>query len=509
MSIEDQRPNPIAVEVASSPIEPPLPPAQSQADCPAADPAGAIVALIRQTVEFLVVLSLSIILFRTFAAEAYIVPTGSMAPTLLGLHKEVDCANCKIRYVLGMDEQGRSGRAVCPNCGQVDINTAGAIVSNGDRLLVQKFLFDVRGPRRWEAAVFQSTAEPNQAYVKRVVALPGEAVQIRGGDVYIDGRIARKGLAEFRAMRQLVYDNNFLPADVDRYPRWAFRRGSPRNLRPSGWKAEGTGFVHASAQADGDLVDWLDYRHWDPDTGRYGPVRDFYPYNGGDLRGDNVVTDLMLDAKVSARPDARTLVIRINPGSESVFVTLPIDGRARPEARRNGRLYELTNVAGAIASSPADRDRSYHLEVAVVDRRLLVAIDGKLAFDPVDFDVSAIGPVPFATPLSIGVQGGGISVSDVKVYRDVYYTSALANALRLPFGVETPFILGPDEYFVLGDNSPVSNDSRFWEKSPVVRRKDFLGKPFLVHLPGQLFSLRVFGRSICWIPDPREIRYIR
>ncbi|MBV8611464.1 MAG: S26 family signal peptidase, partial [Singulisphaera sp.] len=42
--------------------------------------------VVRQTVEFLVVLCLCILLFRTFAAEAYVVPTGSMAPTLLGLH---------------------------------------------------------------------------------------------------------------------------------------------------------------------------------------------------------------------------------------------------------------------------------------------------------------------------------------------------------------------------------------------------------------------------------------
>jgi signal peptidase I len=69
--------------------------------------------------------------------------------------------------------------------------------------------------------------------------------------------------------------------------------------------------------------------------------------------------------------------------------------------------------------------------------------------------------------------------------------------------------LGDDEFFVLGDNSPVSNDSRFWSEGPVVRGSMFIGKPFLVHLPGELVPLRVFGRSVCWVPDPRRIRYIR
>src|SRR4051794_15843934 len=72
----------------------------------------------RAVAEFLVVLCLSVMLFRTFAAEAYIVPTGSMAPTLLGQHREIVCPNCDFRIILGLDELGRSGRPVCPNCGQ-------------------------------------------------------------------------------------------------------------------------------------------------------------------------------------------------------------------------------------------------------------------------------------------------------------------------------------------------------------------------------------------------------
>ncbi len=500
MTIFDRRPEPDPM--VSSPV-PPSPPDSDD------NPRIALAALVRQTVEFLVSLCLCLMLFRTFAAEAYIVPTGSMAPTLLGLHKEVTCTNCRFRFVLGMDERGRSGRAVCPNCGQHETDASASIASSGDRLLVQKYLFDIRGPRRWEVAVFQSQNEPNQAYVKRVVGLPGEMVQVRGGDLYINGRIARKSLAELRAIRQLVYDNDFIPKDSDRFPRWVFRRGPSRIATPSGWKADGSGFIHEPSKYDRDLVDWLDYRHWDPDTGRYGPVRDVYAYNGGDVRGDNTVSDLMLDCTLSVRPDAQNLVVRMNTVTETFFVTLPVDDRAKPEVRRGGKRLEVGPALATIKSSPADAPRSQRLEVALVDRRLMVAIDGKPAFDPVDFEGVLSGPTPFATPVSIGVQGGGVSVSSPRIFRDIHYTSALANTPKRPFGVESPFILGADEYFVLGDNSPVSNDSRFWAASPVVHRKDFLGKPFLVHLPGQLFSLRVFGRSICWIPDPREIRYIR
>src|SRR5438445_12568202 len=120
----------------------------------------------RQTVEFLILLGIGILLLRTFAAEAYVVPTGSMAPTLLGFHKELTCPNCKFPFVIGMDEQGASGRPVCPNCGQDGMGNVPAVECNGDRLLVQKFLFDMRRPRRWEVPVFDSPIEPGQSSVK-------------------------------------------------------------------------------------------------------------------------------------------------------------------------------------------------------------------------------------------------------------------------------------------------------------------------------------------------------
>ncbi len=469
---------------------------------------GAIFTLIRQTVEFLIVLCLGIMMIRTFVAEAYIVPTGSMAPTLLGMHKEITCSNCGYLFVLGADEQGRSGRAICPNCGQHE-RTASAIVSNGDRLLVQKYLFDLRSPRRWEVAVFQSRNEPNQAYVKRVVGLPGELLQLRSGDLFINGQIARKNMAEFRAVRQLVYDNDFMPKDADRFPRWVYRRGRGRASEPSGWEPGGTGFEHIASKRDSDLIDWLDYRHWDPDTGRYGPIRDYYGYNGGEMRGDHTITDMMVDCMVATRAEAKSVVVRLNTAGETFFITLPVDGRAKPEVRRNGKLMELGDFDAQLRSSMAEAPRYQHLEVALVDRRVMVMIDGRPAFAPLDFEGVMAGSAPFATPVSIGVQGGGVSLKSVKLYRDVYYTAALANTPKRPHGVENPVVLGPNEYFVLGDNSPVSNDSRFWPGSPVVLRSDFLGKPFLVHLPGQLVLCHVLGRSLGWIPDLREIRYIR
>lgn len=467
--------------------------------------------IVRQTVEFLIVLSLCLLVFRTFAAEAYIVPTGSMAPTLLGNHREVDCTNCGFRFAMAHDDEDRAGRAVCPNCGQTDLDHAPAVLCSGDRVLVQKFLYDFRTPKRWEVAVFRYPNEPMMAYVKRVVGLPGEEVRIVGGDVEINGRIARKSLKEQRAMRVLVHDHNFRPKDSNRFPRWVFRRGSRADGLVSGWKPVGTEFIREPTAGPANTVDWLEYRHWDPDRGRYTPVYDFNAYNGGDLRGENQVRDLMLEARIEPSRDVDAVMVRINSGSDSFLLSIGVNtpNVELKRLRRTGNQVQLAQVRNPLNASRRPGKPSL-LEISVMDRRFTAAIDGELLFDPIDYDDPEVGLGPRDNPVALGVRGGGrLAVSDLRVFRDVYYTATLANAPRRPFGVDSAYLLGPDDFFVLGDNSPVSNDSRFWAGSPVVPSALLLGKPFLVHLPGQVVPLEVFGRSVYWVPDPREIRYIR
>lgn len=465
---------------------------------------------VRQTVEFLIALSVGILVIRTFTAEAYVVPTGSMAPTLLGNHEEVVCSNCGIRFALGLDEEGRAaGQPICPNCGEDKLDRAPIVPCSGDRLLVQKGLYDFKRPRRWEVAVFHFPAEPTQAYVKRVVGLPGESVQIAQGDVYINGKIARKSLSEQRAIRILVHDSLYVGRDADRVPRFVFHRGRPRSGATSSWRTEGPLLIHDGADAADDSMDWVDYRHRDPDRAQYTPIYDFNPYNGGELRGENRVPDVMVEAHLSVGNDVPAVDVRLNSGADRFVVTLPFQGGGLPEVRRNNRPVTLSHAVPVPPHRAGAAPQSRVLEASIMDHRLTVAMDGVVLFDPVDYDDPAFGYGADVSPIGLALRQGSLTVERLKVFRDVYYTSALANTPRRPFGVDEPYTLGPDAFFVLGDNSSVSNDSRFWARSPVVPGDLFLGKPFLVHLPGQVVPLEVFGRSVYWVPDPREIRYIR
>ena len=218
--------------------------------------------LIRQTVEMIVLLCLCVVLVRTFSAEAYVVPTGSMAPTLLGLHRELSCESCRFVFVVGIDEDGHTGPAVCPNCGKRSRDDTPSIECGGDRVLVQKFLYDFRRPKRWEVAVFYFPGEPTQAYVKRVVGLPGDTIRIVGGDIYVDGQIVRKTLPEIRATRVLIHDSRFLSQDAGSLPRWQFRSEAGDRPLESGWIGTRTARSHATVNpASRPQVDWLVYRH--------------------------------------------------------------------------------------------------------------------------------------------------------------------------------------------------------------------------------------------------------
>lgn len=55
----------------------------------------------------------------------------------------------------------------------------------GERLIVNKIVYDIRAPKRGEVIVFH--APEGKDYIKRVIALPGETVKVTGDKVYING----------------------------------------------------------------------------------------------------------------------------------------------------------------------------------------------------------------------------------------------------------------------------------------------------------------------------------
>lgn len=59
----------------------------------------------------------------------------------------------------------------------------------GERVVVEKLSYRARSPRRGEVVVccYEKNGGLSDPIIKRVIALPGETVEIRGGEVYING----------------------------------------------------------------------------------------------------------------------------------------------------------------------------------------------------------------------------------------------------------------------------------------------------------------------------------
>ncbi|BDZ81792.1 signal peptidase I [Claveliimonas bilis] len=62
-------------------------------------------------------------------------------------------------------------------------------LSDGDNLIVDKISYRFRDPKRYDIIVFPYKYEENTYYIKRIIGLPGETVQVTGGYVYINGEL--------------------------------------------------------------------------------------------------------------------------------------------------------------------------------------------------------------------------------------------------------------------------------------------------------------------------------
>ena len=541
---------------------------------------------IRSLSESFISLFIAVLLFRSFAAEGYMISTGSMAPCLLGFHKRVECPTCRELFAFGVaydtddpdeaDELIRArSRAVCPNCGQTGIDLSEVPRNHGDQLLVNKQAYQYRSPQRWEVIVFRNPAKPTEAYVKRVVGLPGERIQLSEGDVTINGRLARKDYEQQRAMRILVHNHDHRPKrDSGFQPHW---RPSPEDAvhlreatEPAGWQVDGNGFALKQGQErrpDHEPYRWVEYRHWvrsggmhdtsvtlqdwpvgvevssvppvglryDPESkalsctgglsesalteilaltddemfhaamrqlyelSHFAPLTDEYGYNpveGGAV--PNLVRDVMVSCRVQILNGSGEFAIQMTDGARNFACVMDA-------SRREIRLLVGDDEKPLTTGDwPKSLDKGTPIvEMSIIDQQIVLAVDGQLAMPPFPIEIPPETPIPRCA-VRVGGRGLDVHVDQLKLYRDVYYTTA-----RGRNGVIRPFVLDEDQFFMLGDNSPVSHDSRRWDDAPVDRSL-LLGKPFLVHLPSKPGRLRIWSYEMhLRMPDVERVRFLR
>lgn len=65
-------------------------------------------------------------------------------------------------------------------------------LDNGDQLIVDKITYRFQDPERFDIIVFPFHYKENTYYIKRIIGLPGETVQIADGTIYINGEVLKE-----------------------------------------------------------------------------------------------------------------------------------------------------------------------------------------------------------------------------------------------------------------------------------------------------------------------------
>ncbi|MFA5783745.1 MAG: signal peptidase I, partial [Phycisphaerae bacterium] len=473
-----------------------------------------------ETLQWLITALVLALFFRAAIMEAYRIPTGSMATTLKGSHFRLYCHNCGFDFERGFDPADYEypadslppdGKAIpydcqCPNCGYKFKYEQPIWVSAGDRILVLKCQYQFVEPKRWDVIVFKEPAEPTSNVIKRLVALPGETVEIVDGDIYINGKIARKPDSLQQRLWVPVYNNDYQPVKIDNESSRARLWDFPWQYNLSKWNVDGASF---KLICDSDAMCELTY----DDSQRNG-LKASYAYNGSVFRDDGPYCgDLKIDYCLQGRGDV------------SAGIELTENGQTWRGWTANGMMYIGGAANGRIEmlvekSFTGAWENGVLISFAKVDRRLIFQCDeDSISYDLGDEPNSLGEMIIDDAPVVKILAAGEVRISHLAIFRDIYYTCEhfAGESEKARAATGNSFKLEADEYFVLGDNSPNSYDGRWWTRPGIgnngktyrpgiVPRDYLLGRAVYVYWPNGFRPFEKFRTAM--IPNFGQMRFI-
>ncbi len=407
-----------------------------------------------------------------------VVSSGSMAPALLGPHVNLTCAHCNTTFAIDADGLPPSGAALCPNCGARQ-PLGDARRQRGDRVLVNRAAYAWRAPRRWERTVFRLPDQPQSMAVKRIVGLPGETIELRAGDVYINGQLVQKTLDEFRQLAVEVYNSQHGITDADGTPigwnhnrLWQFHAGH-LTFESSAATGGDRGLEFRGNQISETIASTippspalgLDEGHFLPRQ----PLTDDLGYNQNVQQPLFEVSDWLLEGRLNVFGEGTLQVIMLgNRGRNFHLQIEPNESRWKLFGEQFGRPL----AEGMLPRKASDE--SWRFCLAMIGGQVCVQFGEQQLFH---YDFKP-GPAEYAhAPIVFAPDRVSVDLSQIRIARDLYYRNSAMSA-NLKTG--QTLTLGKNQYIVLGDNSAISDDSRSWLSSPFVTRTQLLGRPILL-----------------------------
>ncbi|MBI1248400.1 hypothetical protein GC197_11260 [bacterium] len=372
-------------------------------------------------------------------APVYRVASGSMAPAVPGPHYQMTCEHCQFPSIFAATKLPES--VTCPNCGKQNNKIASADLHRGDRLIWEPISLEQL--RRYDIVLLHDPNDEANWQVKRVAFLPGERPTISGGELWQADQVLRKSPRQREALKQLVFDQAFDLADEPRF--------RSQRISGSGWHVRRgyLGFAPVGHEMADD-GDWLVYHHQrclpppSPADKDASPL-DSYGYNQDVSRELLPVGDLWLEWRFT-HWQAHSVTLRLR-GTDQ-FAEIIIDVEHQIVCSKSG---------DSVVELPLDLKslEGKTLRAGVSDSRAFVEIEDD--HQHLSYPLGAIGIQPGSQPLAMRIAGGPAVIRQAKAFRDIVFQGANRQLATWSFDRD----LKPGEIFVLGDNVPVSQDSRF------------------------------------------------
>ncbi|MHC5082654.1 MAG: signal peptidase I [Planctomycetota bacterium] len=454
--------------------------------------------------EWLLVAFILALLFQGFGMQAFQIPTGSMAETLRGAHYRMRCFRCGYHFDTDTGSVS-TDRAQCPNCSYQQPPHGLGDPKNGDRIFVLKSIYQFFEPKRWDVVVFKNPTDPKTNFIKRLIALPKEKVQLIKGDVYINDIIRRKPYNVQNELWMPIYLQDYQPFESAAHHNQLIQNGDDIHNQPwhlpfentadSQWQITPAAFSLCTAP---DREHTLTFQAKSPDE-----FRATYAYNLRALyQYKPMVTDLMI--RFIARCDDENSKVGAVLEKNGILysATVEMDGAIVLSRTVDGKTEELRRtLAGGMRAGTYEK-----FEFANVDQLLVLRwADKRVTYDlALDQEFLTheknIREVPLAQekPPVVQITGtGSLDVRHVGLYRDIFYMGVESGDSRRAT-VDRPFQLEVHQFFVCGDNSNNSSDGRAWSipgtgnngieyRPGIVPRDYMMGKAVLVYW-SQAFS---------------------
>lgn len=389
-----------------------------------------------------------------FIVALYVIPTGSMQPTLHG-------------------------------SGDYGI---------GDKVLVNKFVYDYESPKRWDVIVFnhpfktiecahcgltlidnfdptipeKSPPELNcqqsqcsnipprfefveKEYIKRCVGLPGDEVSIQDGNVTLwdhqkqKWKLPQKSIEAQQALWVKAWDSQNFDGSLGHC--WTAASSTLLNQKQNQLSLKAT---------SGPLI----FKN-DLSLSGHGDQAKPSPLNAPPCG------DIALDLELLKLPKRGFLSLNISRNL--------ISHRAELDFQNNTINILVDDKWIGKALYPSDEKKAHQMRFARVDGSLQLSFNGRYwSWDIPHFNANQI---THSISPQISLRGTSLQLARLQVLRDIYYDSGNYPYLS---GTRKSLKLNSREYFAMGDNPIWSKDSRMWGP---VREEKLIGKALMVLFP--------------------------